>query len=776
MSVIHLKPLFIKKSDPLTSVLRDIFKENNYALSYLGALTLGLGVAQGSHLQADESIEDIVVTASKRSENLQDLAMSVQAIGAAELDKKNIKGLDDIANLSPAITLDAGGPGNSTFYIRGVSDGGFGNPSGAASTTALYLDDQPLTTIGQTPDLHVYDIERVEILSGPQGTLYGSSSTSGNIRIITKKPDVNAIDYGFDVDYGSITDGTHDRSLEAYMNIPIGDKSAIRISAYDLKDGGWIDNELASKTFTNSGVTINNSEHAEDDYNSLTKDGFRIRFASEIGNQNLDLSILEQSSSFGGSWETDEDVGARANSRFSEEHFDDEFSQISLSLSGDISDNLEYVFTSSMFDRDVDYTYDYTEYVEYYNFDGPTYTCDYYDYYYYGNISGCQDPRMSYTQTDAHERESYEFRVQSKGDSGFQWVLGAFSETSKRDYEIAYLWPGMNPGNLSFQPTNGQWWNLDNTREEETEAFFGEGYFDINDKTKLTVGFRSYDQDTMVNAKDGYFGVFDGVDKIFNSNDSGVVPKINIKHDIDEDTMVYGTYSEGFRASGINRVRPAQTAFIPETYKADYLESLEFGFKSVMSNGKLILNGAYFMMDWNDFQSTTYNLDYSTVSFVDNVGNAEINGLELDATYKASDTLTVSAYMVKNDPSLSQDYYDVSGLLQANAGNRLAYVPELSYVLGLDKELMIGGSPAYLSLDYSYTGDRYTSQANELTLPSYAIANMRMGREVGNRSIELYMTNITDEDGYLSRYNDFNAIRKTQNKPRVIGLRFRYRY
>jgi len=190
MSSIYLKPLFEKKLDPLTLVLRDIFKDNNYALSCLGTLTLGLGVAQGSNLQAQEQVEEIIVTASKRAENIQDVAMSVQAIGAAELDLKNIKGLDDIANLSPAVTLDAGGPGNSSFYIRGVSDGGFGNPSGAASTTSLYLDDQPLTTIGQTPDLHVFDIERVEILSGPQGTLYGSSSTSGNIKIITKKPDM----------------------------------------------------------------------------------------------------------------------------------------------------------------------------------------------------------------------------------------------------------------------------------------------------------------------------------------------------------------------------------------------------------------------------------------------------------------------------------------------------------------------------------------------------------------------------------------------------------
>ena len=334
----------------------------------------------------------------------------------------------------------------------------------------------------------------------------------------------------------------------------------------------------------------------------------------------------------------------------------------------------------------------------------------------------------------------------------------------------------MNPGGLSFQPTNGQWWNLDNTREEEVEAIFGEGYFDINDKTKMTLGFRSYDQDTMVNAKDGYFGVFDGVDKVFKSNDSGVVPKVNLKHDLSDDLMVYGTYSEGFRASGINRVRPAQTAFIPETYDSDYLESLEFGFKSTLANGKLILNGAYFMMDWNDFQSTTYNLDYSTVAFVDNVGNAEIDGLELDATYKPSDTLTLSAYMVSNDPSLSQDYYDVSGVLQANAGNRLAYVPELSYVLGLDKVLTIAGRSGYFSLDYSYTGDRYTSQANTLKLPSYAIANMRIGVEMDNSLMEIYLTNLTDENGYQSRYDDFGDIRRTQNRPRVVGLRFKYRY
>ena len=137
MSRVLLKPLFEKKSDPLTNLLKDIFKENKFALSYLGALSLGIGVS--SNIQAQDDIEEVIVTPPKKEQNLQDVAMSVQAISAADLDAKNVKDLSDIALLTPAVTLDAGGPGNSTFYIRGVSDGGFGNPSGAATTTAVNI-------------------------------------------------------------------------------------------------------------------------------------------------------------------------------------------------------------------------------------------------------------------------------------------------------------------------------------------------------------------------------------------------------------------------------------------------------------------------------------------------------------------------------------------------------------------------------------------------------------------------------------------------------------
>ena len=147
MPSINLKPLFEKKHDPVTEILRDIFKDNNYALSCLGALSLGIGVSNSNIVNAQDDVEEVIVTASKKEQNIQDVAMSVQAISSAELDAKNIKSLEDIASLSPAVTFNNVGPGKSNFYIRGIADGSIMNSyAGTDATAALYIDEQPLTS------------------------------------------------------------------------------------------------------------------------------------------------------------------------------------------------------------------------------------------------------------------------------------------------------------------------------------------------------------------------------------------------------------------------------------------------------------------------------------------------------------------------------------------------------------------------------------------------------------------------------------------------------
>ena len=386
-----------KKEDPLTLVLRDIFKENNFAMSFIGALSLGIGITYANNAGANNDIEEVIVTASKKEQNIQDVPMSVQAVGAAELDKKNIKSLEDISSISPAVTFNNVGPGKSNFYIRGVSDGAIMNSyASPEATTALYIDEQPLTAASLTPDLHIYDIERVEVLMGPQGTLYGASSTSGNIKIITKKPDSSGLDLGADIEYGSITDGDKDKSLEAFINLPLGSNLAARVSAYDVQDGGWIDNKQASYSYQNArGYTIDNFtapyDVAKDDYNDSSKEGSRIRISTDFENINLDLSFLSQESYYNGSYETDvltddqtQPMPARSNTRFSKERYDDQFDQFSATLSGNLTDDIDFVLNTSIFERDTAYTYDYASYVEYYYYAAYAYyVCNLYEYYGY---------------------------------------------------------------------------------------------------------------------------------------------------------------------------------------------------------------------------------------------------------------------------------------------------------------------------------------------------------------------------------------------------------
>jgi len=773
-----LKPLFQKKADPLTLLLKDIFKDNRNAMSYLGALSIGLGFSQTDSAFAEEDVEEVVVTASKREANLQDLPMAVQAITSEELEAKNISDFNDIANLVPSITVDDTGSGNSYFYIRGVSDGGFGNRAGAQASTALYIDEQPLSTIGGNPDLHVYDIERVEILTGPQGTLYGSSSQAGTVRIITKKPNPDATEFGFDVEYGDVHDGTPDRSLEAFVNLPLGDSAALRLSAYDLHSGGWLDNVATTQSFTYLG-THSNSDYIElkDDYNSSDKEGVRLRFSNEFDNGlNLDISFLQQEYFSNGSWESDVAEGARKVSRYTPETFADDFEQMSLTLSGPLTDNIDFTFTSSMFDRDIAYTYDYTQYVYYYGYD--YYAAYYYDYDYYAST----DPRVFYTQFDKYERSSNEFRIQSVTDSGYQWILGAFYETNDHEYQTYYDFTGQLATSLTV--VDNRWWGQDNIRDDEQKAIFGEVTIPVSDFTDLTVGFRDYETKNEFFAQDGYFGYYEtaptgwvGRTNLYKFDDKGVAPKFNIAHRPNDNLLVYATYSEGFRPSGINRTTGRTAELVPDTYTSDLLRNYEFGWKSSLADGKVTFNGLMYSMKWEDYQSTRYVYDLLTVAYVDNVGMATVNGAELTSYFNISDSLSMSLMANINDPTMDDDIVDAGGTVLGNKGNTLAYVPEQRFILTLDKDFTLRGKPAYFSLDSSYTGERWADETNTTPMPSYSMMNVRTGMEFGSGvSGEIFINNANDTRPVLGLYDDFGDQRLTSSQPRVIGIRIRYKY
>src|SRR5215469_3398519 len=206
-------------------------------------------------------LQEVVVTAQKRTENLQSVPISVQVFDTQRLEQLGISNIDDYVKFAPSVSLMRGigqggnaQPGIAHVYIRGVASGGEGNHSGPQPTVGTYLDEQPVTTIDGALDVHIYDIARIEVLAGPQGTLYGASSESGTIRIITNKPEIGKFSAGYDVIGNTIDHGGNGWELDGFVNIPLSDFAAVRLVAFDKRDAGFIDNVAG----TNKSACIQN--------------------------------------------------------------------------------------------------------------------------------------------------------------------------------------------------------------------------------------------------------------------------------------------------------------------------------------------------------------------------------------------------------------------------------------------------------------------------------------------------------------------------------------
>src|SRR6185295_16674639 len=198
---------------------------------------------------ADQS--EIIITATKREENLQNVPISVQAIGTKRLDQLNISNFEQYTKQLPSVSFQSAQPGVTVVYMRGVATGGDGNHSGSLPSVGSYLDEQPVTTIGGTLDVHIYDIARIESLAGPQGTLYGASSEAGTIRIITNKPDFNGTYGRIDGEVNSVSHGSVGGKLEGMINIPLSTNIAFRGVAFYQHDAGFIDNISGSRDYHN---------------------------------------------------------------------------------------------------------------------------------------------------------------------------------------------------------------------------------------------------------------------------------------------------------------------------------------------------------------------------------------------------------------------------------------------------------------------------------------------------------------------------------------------
>ena len=768
------------------------------ALFFSSAIALTTTPTIDVYAEDKEAEEEIIVTASKRTSRIEDLPMSVQAITGSRLEDAGVNDFMDYAELIPSLSYIQYGPGRSAFYLRGTSDGNFGNLAGPNTTVALYIDESPINFVGLNPDLHIYDMERVEVLNGPQGTLYGSSAQGGTVRLITNKPQRGEFDFGIEADTSSVSKGSMSDSIETFINAPLSDNTSIRASAYEVNEGGFIDLVAGSRTFSASNYSV--PLHEDDNSNESSVKGFRASLRTWF-NDNLTgtLTHISQESYTDGSWDHQpKTLGDLKSSKVIGEFTDDEWDQTSLTLEGSFKNDISFTYAGTFFDRDVRYLWDYNDYVEYYNLDSPFqngfgyysyYTCDYYtySYYYYGTWDGaCNNPTMWADYSLSMERETHEFRVSSGTiEDNLQWIIGVFYDKLENPYQYTYKWPGLQSyysngvwGGTGIAGREGIWWDLDNLREDEVKAIYGEATFALTEKMRLTVGLRKFDSKYRMVAKNGYFGGFGpayyGHDNDRVEEDSGTSPKLALAYALDNDALLYFNFSQGYRPGGTNRTNKNSDA-APLFYDSDKLNNFELGYKYASSDGTKRYNAAFYSMNWKDMQSANFDLDLASISFNSNIGDAIIQGLETDVTLLTANGYSFIAGMTLLHPRLDEDYV-LNGNVLATEGTRLANVPKVKASIAINKSFeMKGGLNGYWDLSLSRTGKRKSSMTNPIDQNAYTLANLSSTIEGSNWAAVLYIDNLFDTRATLWEYSGYRPETIFTNRPRTLGLRLKYK-
>jgi len=805
-----------------------MFKRSEINRAVCLAIATSAGVAAAPAMAAE--MEEITVTATKRATALQDTPIAIQALGEEKLDELNISNFDDYIRFLPNVNAAGRGPGQSSVFIRGMATDSSDQTSveiGApVPNVALYLDEQPVSSGGRNLDLYVSDVARVEVLPGPQGTLFGASSQAGTVRIITNKPVYNEFQSGFKASYATTSGGDPSNSVEAYINIPvIDDKFAIRGVFYNAVEGGYIDNVFGENAYNPSDVgypagspntTVNNIAYVEDNFNDAVYRGARI--SAKIGinddwevlpqfmTQSLDVdgvfdhsppSIANHDAQSAGS----RIVGDLKVQRFFPDFLDDEFDQFSLTVNGRLG-ALDVVYAGSFLDREVNNSFDYSGYTQVGDY-GAYYICDYANYAAYGYYGTCGDPTQGMIAHIENERSTHEFRVSYAEGEMIQFVAGIFLDDIQTKVDTNFYVAGSvgafapnSPHSASsvFNPNpraEGITFMNDAIRDEEQFAAFGEVTFNVSDAFAVTLGARYYDIETSLvgssnfatlcpaapapctEADDGDGGVSYDVEfaNDLPLKEDDTILKASVSYTPNDDLLFFATWSEGFRPGGFNR---SDNPLVPKTFVSDEVTNMEFGWKTTLADGRIRFNGSIYQIDWDKVQVGVTDFNIGVLTFVLNASDAEIKGFEGDLTWLPNDNLTLAAAWSMNDTEMVSVPPNISNL--AGEGSDLALAPELQYNISARYEWEVSERNWYSRLVLAHTDDQFSSivSANRFKQQSYDTVDGAIGMTAETWSVELFAENLTDERAELFINSLDTDLRVTTNRPRTWGVRISY--
>ena len=806
-------------------------KRTAISAAVAAALAGSSAVAQG---QAP-AIEEVVVTATKRAEPAQDVPISLQAVTGDNLRELRVDTFDQYVKYLPNVIHTGNGPGKKEIYIRGSATEQasvtVAPAQGSAPGVALYVDEQPVSFGARNLDVYAVDLERIEVLSGPQGTLFGASSQSGNMRLITNKPNTDQFESGFNAKFGTTYDGADSSAVNAYANLPLTEQVAIRVAVYSDVQGGWIDN--VPTVYTPSGTvvdrnsrgfgpqmtgadsitSVSNDRLVEEDWNDATYRGGRVGAGFRI-NDDWDLLIQHtaQTLTAEGTFLTNPELGGGEDdaAAFVPDYNRDEFGLTTWTLNGRLA-NLDLIYTGGNLSRRINSIIDYTHYnngggyITYYLCSGK--------YYNLMAPNNCFDPTKQYADDTRNRRTTHEFRLTAIPADRVRLLAGAYFNNVETNHLGDFQYAGTEPtfrentGNpeltLGNTTLNTPGVNAvgprspatvffnDFTRTEEESAIFGEIAFDVSDSVTLAVSARAYDLTTHLQGASNFsFGCRYGIgadaletpdgrcsgtgysndvsarlETLGRYNDSGddnivlnakspldrrdmfrgggsnqatldgikaghidlsglqadgslveddVILKASLEWAAGQDVMLFANYSQGYRPATQNRnagqLSANQTGVyqnyaVPAAARTDELTSFEVGLKSYLLDRTVRLNATLFTTEIEELQVSRF--DPSNVAFlffIENVGDAESTGLDVDFQWAASDALTFSGAFSLLDTELTRLSPQLEGIA-VPVGSELPFASPFAGNLRVRYEFPTLGGLGYVNASVHHRGE-----------------------------------------------------------------------
>ena len=757
--------------------------------------------------EASHTLQRMIVTATKRAQLAQDVPFSLNVQSEEDIERLNTTNLEDLSRNVAGLSIQNLGPGQSVVTIRGISSGQIvRDQPGVKEQVGVYLDETPISLSLFTPDIDLFDLNRVETLRGPQGTLFGSGSIGGTVRYITNQPLLGVNEVKVEIDGNYLDEGSVGGHLKTALNVPLGEDAAFRLVAYGTRYGGFIDAQKEGGA-------------VDEDVNDGTRHGGRISLLWEptenlsitprVVYQNIDLGGFNRDEVFNlfANPYTDPPtpLGDREQHLLLDEAFEDETLIFDTVVNWSIEDFFDVTYSASYINRDLLVSRDASALT--------------------GSVSvdlGFAEDQVAnpsnLRDTTDLEQMTHELRLSSNDDGAFQWLAGVFYSDVERDYSQRLPTPGYDAlwipsADTNFPDAVDSPYSSDLTYDLRQIALFGEASYALLERLDVTAGLRWYDwEEDKTFRSGGGFSNADAQNQDITVSSDGFTPRFMVSYDANDNVTVNAQISRGFRLGGVND--PLNQLLCGDAYDTfrgyqefedETLWNYEVGFKSSFES--VTFNGSVF---YTDIENLGVNVDAGPCSsrVTISVPESHTAGAELELSIQPTRSLLLAfagSYLEAEFDSTIRgaDGNVVEGI---EDGNRIPSVPDwqLSGSATYTLPGILSAGESFLSASWQFVGDSITQSGDQipgrgvfghglpyrgasadeatevdLLLDSYHLFNLSAGLVYDNIEFTAYVKNITDENVKLSFDRERGGRARLAyrvGQPRTFGVVTRMRF